>query len=296
MTDQSCESITWRANPASIILRTIATVFPRAHDFNSRGNDLVLITGREELTPDLARVQELMTAPAIAADLARATPDGRAMGMLELLGLELMGPAGFAKRWGAADIIPVHNDRFPVLQYRAPRAFFVGASARLFEGLDVRVQPSAREDVLLGRWLGDRVLTVDERERLAEFFALRGRTLDRVVADALAVELWASQRENARAVDRLMELQLEPVLAREARRRLVGDDSTEAGCRAGLEHEADLFIRGASVFHLGETTEFDALRGRCVEAHPALAPLGEKLARRVQRAKRVGRHASYGVP
>ncbi|MEZ4269211.1 MAG: fused MFS/spermidine synthase [Myxococcota bacterium] len=268
----------------STVLATYASVFPNARVWNSRGNDLVMVAAEGELPVDLGQLEGVITKPAVARELARITPDGEPLDMLSFLALEVMGATRFRSYFGSLDRVTVHHsDRFPVLQYEAPRAFFVGEAAEQFKQHDGRRTPRTRSDLLIARWLGERVLPESELRRMATLFRERGRMLDEPIAHALTSALWERHPED---LGLLRELErsgnLEIIAEREIwdRALALGAPADESTCLSWVDYEFRRMAATVSVFTEPDFARYDTAHANCRGRFPGLA---ERLAQFTRR-------------
>ncbi len=267
-----------------IVLGTYASVFPEARVFNSRGNDLVLVAALGELPVDLARLKATLERPAIAREMARLHPDGEPMDMLSFLALEVMGAARFRAYFGSRErLVLRHTDRFPVLQYEAPRAFFVGEPAQQFKQHDGRRTPRAYADLLVARWLGDRVLGEDELERLAAMFRARGRMLDDPIAHAITSALWERHPDDLtllRELERSGDLEIIAETVIWDRELSLGPPADSSTCASWVDYEFRRMAATVSVFTDTDFSRYDAAHADCAARFPELR---DRLAQYTQR-------------
>jgi spermidine synthase len=271
------------------VLATYSTVFPNARVFNPRGNDMVLVAAPGELPAgelpvDLARIEATLAHPPVAREMARINPDGAPLDMLGFLSLEVMGPRHFRKHYASADRDAVlHTDRFPILQYEAPRAFFVGARAQQFKHMDGRRTPRDRADTLLAEWLGDRQFTDGELQALAARFRLRGRMLDQPIAHALTSALWTRHPEDLgllRALETSGDLEIVAEKQLWDRQLAVGPPADGPGCLRWVDYEFRRMAEAMSVFTPPRFDAYDAAHASCLSRFPALR---ERLAQYTRR-------------
>lgn len=267
-----------------IVLGTYASVFPKARVFNSRGNDLVMVAALGELPVDLARLESTLTQPAVAREMARLSPDGQPLDMLSFLALEVMGATRFGSYFGSLDRISVrHTDRFPVLQYEAPRAFFVGEPAQQFKQHDGRRTPRAYADLLVARWLGRRVLDETELRRLAAMFRARGRMLDDPIAHAITSALWERHPDDLtllRELERSDEMEIIAEKAIWDRALALGPPADSSTCLAWVDYEFRRMAATVSVFTDTDFSRYDTAHTHCAHRFPVLR---ERLAQYTRR-------------
>jgi len=118
-----------------LVTRTMLSEFPNVSVW-SLGADLLLVGSEQALRPDLAAALKLAESGPIAADLAR-------VGVYGLAPLLSMQTAGSADALRFASEGPVNTDIRPILEYAAPKAFFLDQRATLF----TRNVPPASEEL-----------------------------------------------------------------------------------------------------------------------------------------------------
>jgi predicted membrane-bound spermidine synthase len=189
------------------IVRTFRRVFPDATAWHVSSGDWILVGSTQPLRVDFEVLARRMAQPAIAESL-------RSIGISSvpgLLALQAMAPAALAAFAGNG---VVNSDRFPIIEFAAPQAFFIGATAGALERADERKHLSA-PDLFLTRWLKHHPLdaptalsiahAVDGRsERVALALHRRARHLSAQEGDAartLANTLWSKDdQQGARRV------------------------------------------------------------------------------------------------
>ena len=257
-----------------VILRTYAQVFERPRTWSARGNDMVMVaSGEGDLDVDFDRMAKRLALPKVASEMRRVTPDDREMSLNTLLTHEVMAARQFRAIWGSAEEQIIHTDRIPVLQYIAPKAFFVGANATAFRRKDARQLPRERGDLLLARRLGSGELSAKELRAVDGYFAARDFKIDRGVASAVALRLHELEPEHLGHLERLEALELRHVPTERkqwqlAKRELERLDQNQ--CLMLIAHELRRVTRGTSIFTSVELDGYLEARKRCVERFPAL--------------------------
>jgi spermidine synthase len=117
------------------ILRTFLTSFPNATLWNG-GTDYYLLGSRHPFRPHWGQIEKRMEQPQVREDLARiAIAD-----VPSLLSTQALSGPGLAAAAGEGAL---NLDHMPLLEYRAPRAFYIGEDATLLEDRDERRKPNA---------------------------------------------------------------------------------------------------------------------------------------------------------
>jgi spermidine synthase/MFS family permease len=139
------QSYELESNTLLMMLDTFTSVFPYQTIWNSQGPDLLVVGSTQPYEADLASLTALLAQPAVKADLAQIKVDS----LLPILSMQMNGHSRQpAVTWLGA----IHRDYFPVLDYLAPRGFFIGKTAEATEFLDHRRLSRARSQDL---WIHD---------------------------------------------------------------------------------------------------------------------------------------------
>jgi predicted membrane-bound spermidine synthase len=115
----------------NLVLRTFAGVFPHMEIWDSGSGDILLVGSGRSWHTTPATLEKIFTRAQAKADLAAIgidTPEA-------LLARQL---ASQQTAFAIAGDGPTQSDLFPVLEYEAPRAFFVGRKARVLCDYDER--------------------------------------------------------------------------------------------------------------------------------------------------------------
>jgi len=119
----------------SLVLRTFNAVFPHVELWDPGSGDIILLGGKRrwKSSPEIYR-------RLFEREPARA--DFEAIGLKTPEALWARQLASQSTAFAIAGDGPLQSDAFPILEYEAPRAFFVGASAVLFGLFDERTWQS----------------------------------------------------------------------------------------------------------------------------------------------------------
>jgi spermidine synthase len=115
----------------SMVLRTFGTVFPHMEVWDASGGDLVLLGSHSPWKSDAESFRTFFDREKPRRDLAR----------IGLPSVESVFARQFASQRTARAIAGeggIQTDGFPVLEYEAPKAFFIGATAQSFTRFDER--------------------------------------------------------------------------------------------------------------------------------------------------------------
>jgi tetratricopeptide (TPR) repeat protein len=144
-------------------LATIHKAFPYVSGWNTLTGDYVFICSVEPFKPDLKAAAKRMGHPGVDKSLRR-------MGISHLstlLSLEMMTPQTLAE---SSDRALTNSDNFPILEYDAPRAFFLGRGVQETVYLDDRLRAHRWKDLLLKKWIEVRgPLTSPEFEEIIRY-------------------------------------------------------------------------------------------------------------------------------
>ncbi len=124
------------------VVCTVHGAFEHMAVFRMAPNDLALAASDAPLAVDMAAAASMLRDPAVQSELAGHADKRLPRTLDEFLLLQLSGRQTIARMcqgWRGG-----LSERFPMLEYRAPAAFFVGATARRARGaLDARLRPDA---------------------------------------------------------------------------------------------------------------------------------------------------------
>jgi spermidine synthase len=130
----------------AMVLRTFSEVFPHVEIWDAHGGDIILMGGKEPWTSNVDSWRR-----AYERALVRQQLEMIGLGMPEqLLARQL---ASQRTAFAIAGDGPVQSDYFPMLEYEAPKAFFIGKEASLLRNYDERtvqaaLLPDAKQQVL----------------------------------------------------------------------------------------------------------------------------------------------------
>jgi hypothetical protein len=218
-------------------------------------------------------MEKRLALPKVASEMRRVTPDDRTMTLDTLLVHEVMAARQFRAVWGSAEEQIIHTDRIPVLQYIAPKAFFVGANAAAFRKRDARQLPRDRGDLLLARRLGSTVLSVDRLLQVDDYFAARDFKIDKGVASAVALRLAELRPEHLGHLERLGELELLSVPTERRQWKIAAQRVGELDkdqCLMLIAHELRRVTQGTSIFTSVPLDDYLKARSACITRFPGL--------------------------
>jgi len=171
-----------RSETLHAILCTLGSALPHVAVFRLGTGDLALVASPAPLQFDGQRAAAMLSDPTVQFELLSHRDPTIPSNVLEFLSLQLCGPLAVAQACLSAP--PALHERFPRLEYEAPRDFFAGADAsRLVLALDTRLH--AQGDTLLREWLRQVPLTDDNRSNLHTFLKACGQERERPLVAAL---------------------------------------------------------------------------------------------------------------
>ena len=115
-----------------LVIRTFASVFPHMELWDTQAGDIVLLGSKKPWPSDPSHYQRIFERPLVRQDMERVhLPNGVALWMRQI--------ASQTTAWAIAGDGPIQTDEFPILEYAAPKAFFIGATAGNLFVFDERV-------------------------------------------------------------------------------------------------------------------------------------------------------------
>ncbi|MDX6769379.1 MAG: hypothetical protein SF051_07590 [Elusimicrobiota bacterium] len=143
-------------------LRTFAAAFPHVTVWHAAPGDVLFIGAEQPLAPDLAASAAALARPGVREQLAELGVDA----LPTLLALQSQSD-GLARVLAGEGRL--HEDRFPWLEFLAPRAFFLDRSSGLLRWFDEARRLEPGSPLLLARHLRERraPLRPEERRRIA---------------------------------------------------------------------------------------------------------------------------------
>lgn len=159
-----------------LILRTFSHVFDHITIWNTvsgsgGGGDFLLVGSVEPVSPDFSRMEGLLKNSKISGDLKRVGVDS----LLHLLGTQSASSQVVSALKGRGVL---NYDRFPILEYQAPRLLFQGASSRLFLDNDERLIAPGVSKLFLSEYLRSRGrgISIEDLRGLAFYSAKWGES------------------------------------------------------------------------------------------------------------------------
>ncbi|MGH7832419.1 MAG: fused MFS/spermidine synthase [Candidatus Binatia bacterium] len=170
-----------------LVLRTFAGAFEHVSLWSPKAGDLLLIGSQKPPVLDLAKSLERVKDVPVREDLARVG----IRSLAAVMSLQVLSDKGVRSAAGKGRL---NEDGFPILEYEAPKAFFLGQTAQLLTRRDERRQPIADSPLYLHRHLSD-MLGAEETKEIALYHFSNGSLVDLGVARPF-LDLWFQQRPN----------------------------------------------------------------------------------------------------
>lgn len=149
-----------------MMLETFSSVFPCYTLWNPTRSDTVLVGSPSPYGPDFKRMEERLAAAPVQQDI-------KVLQLSKLLPILSLQMADRAQKPSHVSWVGAHHsDYFPVLEYIAPRGFYIGSSAGGAKWLDGRNHSPSNAHLWVQRYLRERAPTVEE---LRECYIFPGR-------------------------------------------------------------------------------------------------------------------------
>lgn len=260
----------------AIALNTLASVFPHVSVWHPQGSDIIMTASQEPIRPAVERIDSLMEARGVAAQLTNRLVRRKTNSALSLLSLQVMDPGTFREHFDGTP--PYNTDRRPLLEYRAPRAFFTGERASILEH-DRRRRPLGQSGLLLSDYVDNRPFELTDIVQLAGVFSSHPTPADQPLLGSLLRE-YLTRAATADSTDahitdfvtrQVTETGLDRVLDARARwiERVNDDSMSPAAWRDLLAFESEVLKRTTSAFTTApDTTLYVHAHNRCLMLYP----------------------------
>jgi spermidine synthase len=146
-----------------LILRTFASVFEHVTLWKTLSGDVLMLGSAAPMDLNFSRVVERFHLEQVREDLQRI----KITSLPTLLSLQIASDRTVRKMAGRGRL---NEDHFPILEYQAPKAFFLGSVANVIQSYDERDMPVEGSTLYLMRYLKDRNEALS-REELNNFTA-----------------------------------------------------------------------------------------------------------------------------
>lgn len=186
-----------------MVMETLTEVFPCYTVWNSLGTDTMILASAAPFRMDFQRLNACMASDTVQRDLAQVDIHSP----VTVLALQMLdcAAAPSSAAWTGAR----HSDFFPVLEYVAPRGFFLGANAAgVWNHMDHRLRSSASAGLWLNAYLAQYPLQEKDLEDCSRFWArhppmtsrlVRGLAAERVRRYPSSPAAWEALGRNTQA-------------------------------------------------------------------------------------------------
>lgn len=151
-----------------MMLETFSSVFPCYTLWNPTRSDTVLIGSTSPYGPDFRRMEERLTETSVQRDLETL----QLSRLLTILSLQMADRARSPSHVGWLGL--QHSDYFPVLEYTAPRGFYIGCSAGGAKWLDGRNSSPSNAHLWIQNYLKEHRPTTEDLRECYVFASVRG--------------------------------------------------------------------------------------------------------------------------
>lgn len=168
-----------------LVLRTVTASFEYVTAWSPMGTDLLLIASKSPVSVDLQKSTDRFNDLKVRADLSRI----RIQSFPTILSLQIASDSGVRKAAGKGR---VNEDIFPILEYEAPKAFFLGGTSEFLISYDERRHPRERSALYLAQHLAKNPLRVEQIKDMALYHLVYASQTNSSLARNL-VNLWLKQ-------------------------------------------------------------------------------------------------------
>jgi hypothetical protein len=147
-----------------LILRTFASVFEHVTLWKTLGGDVMILGSASPMDVNFNRVAERFDRDEVKEDLQRI----KITSLSTLLSLQIASDSIVRKMAGRGRL---NEDHFPILEYEAPKAFFLGSVANMIQSHDEREMPVEGNKLYLIRYVKEQQepLSPEELNNLTVF-------------------------------------------------------------------------------------------------------------------------------
>jgi predicted membrane-bound spermidine synthase len=168
-----------------LVLRTFAESFENVTLWSPMGNDLLLIGSKAPLNLELKKSLGRFHNANVREDLRRIGIET----LPTILSLQVASDKGVKKAAGKGR---VNEDLFPILEYEAPKAFFLGQTSQFMESYDERRHSREGSSLYFTQYLQDHSLSASETRNITNYH-FTFSPLTRFGLARYFVDLWLRQ-------------------------------------------------------------------------------------------------------
>lgn len=257
----------------NVVLNTLSDVFSHVTVWNPNPADAVLIASMHAVSPEFHSLNERIQTPAVQDDLSLVLEQPQGVDPLLILSLQVLSSERFKRFFPGTGRL--NRDRFPFLEYHAPKAFFVGENARLLS-IDERSLARSQNALYLADYLDSVTLSDTAMARVAAFLGSGNQASYQRLSHGLAFRLLrgSSESETMSAATSITSRDAAKLYAKFGSPALLGNhfiweriadegDLTADEWRAYISFLAGKLAMETSVFATADTTEFASACDSC---------------------------------
>ncbi|MFO7769694.1 MAG: fused MFS/spermidine synthase [bacterium] len=174
------------------VLVTFGEVFPYVTVWGTSRSDLLLVGSTRPVEWDFRASEELIRRSGAAEMLQRVGVGD----LFTLLGRQRMSALRTAEATSLGGYL--NTDNFPFLEYAAPRAFFLDATATLTSRFDERLKALRNTGLFIADYLAGRDPELEELESLTDYYRSLDLEGERVYRSAIRARMQRSTSERVR--------------------------------------------------------------------------------------------------
>lgn len=168
-----------------LVLRTFTRSFEHVTLWSTMTGDLLLVGSRIPVSVDFKKSLTRFNYPKVNEDLRRLGIES----LPTILSLQVASDIGVRRAAGKGR---VNEDLFPILEYEAPKAFFLGRESRFLISHDERLHPRDGSPIYFTQYLENHPLTKRETKDIAVYY-LNYSSLNARALSQTFVDLWLQQ-------------------------------------------------------------------------------------------------------
>jgi len=168
-----------------LVLRTFTRSFEHVTLWSTMTRDLLLVGSAVPVSVDFKKSLTRFKDTKVNEELRRLGIESLAT----ILSLQVTSDVGVRKAAGKGR---VNEDLFPILEYEAPKAFFLGRVSQLLISYDERLHPRDGSSIYFAQYLRDHPLTARESKDIATYHLTHG-SLNALTLSQSFVDLWLKQ-------------------------------------------------------------------------------------------------------
>lgn len=173
-------------NILSIIFNSFGSVFKYVTVWSvPSNNDILLLGSQQPITINFSKIESKFNNPDILMDLTRKEMDVKVRDIVSFLSMQILSDFRFKFLFSNDDLSLINEDNFPVVEYKAPKAFFVGKTSQILSEIDERKLPQCRSNLYLKEFLEKNPLTVEKGMEILSEISKNISMIDTNIVSAL---------------------------------------------------------------------------------------------------------------